>query len=201
MATKKPTQKPPPTALSTLAPANPQAWWDWLAAQHGSSPGVWLKLTKKASGAVNLSYAEALDAALAWGWIDGQKGSLDESAWLQKFSPRRPKSIWSKVNRDKIQALIDAGKMQPSGLAVVDAAKQDGRWDAAYDPPSRASVPDDFKRAMDAVPAAAAFFATLDATNRYALLHRIQTAKKPETRARRIADYVAMLARQVKLYP
>ena len=209
MATKKPTQpptkkttlKPTPTALSTLAPANPQAWWDWLATQHGSSPGVWLKLNKKASGAVNLSYAEALDAALAWGWIDGQKGSLDESAWLQKFSPRRPKSTWSKINRDKIHALIVAGKMQPSGLAVVEAAKQDGRWDAAYDPPSRAAVPDDFKRAMDAEPAAAAFFATLDATNRYALLHRIQTAKKPETRTRRIADYVAMLARQVKLYP
>lgn len=197
MATRKPT----PTELQTLAPADPQAWWDWLAAQHQASPGVWLKLNKKASGAVNLSYAEALDAALAWGWIDGQKGSLDATAWLQKFSPRRPRSIWSKINREKIQALIERGKMQPSGLAVVEAAKQDGRWDAAYDPPSRATVPDDFQRAIDAVPPAAAFFATLDATNRYALLHRVQTAKKPETRARRIGDYVAMLARGVKLHP
>jgi len=196
MATRKPSPE-----LQTLAPQHAQAWWDWLAAQHTTSPGVWLKLNKKASGAVNLSYAEALDAALAWGWIDGQKASLDEAAWLQKFSPRRPRSIWSKINREKIQALIDAGKLQPAGLAVVDAAKQDGRWDAAYDPPSRATVPDDFRSAIDASPAAAAFFPTLDATNRYALLHRVHTAKKPETRARRIREFVAMLARRDKLYP
>lgn len=193
-------RKPSPD-LPTLAPANAQGWWDWLATQHAVSPGVWLKLDKKASGAVNLSYAEALDAALAWGWIDGQKRSLDELAWLQKFSPRRPRSIWSKINRDKVDALAAAGKMQPSGLAAVAAAKQDGRWDAAYDPPSRITVPDDLAAAIAAVPAAAAFFPTLDATNRYALLHRVHTAKRPETRARRIAEFVAMLARRDKLHP
>jgi uncharacterized protein YdeI (YjbR/CyaY-like superfamily) len=196
MATRKPAPE-----LPTLAPKNAQGWWDWLAAEHASSPGVWLKLAKKASGAVNLSYAEALDAALAWGWIDGQKGSLDETAWLQKFSPRRPRSIWSKINREKVQALLDAGKMQAPGLAAVAAAKQDGRWDAAYEPPSRATVPDDFKAAIAADRAAAAAFATLNATNRYAMLHRIHTAKKPETRARRIGEFVAMLARGDKLYP
>lgn len=194
------TRKPAPE-LPTLAPKNAQGWWDWLAAEHASSPGVWLKLAKKASGAVNLSYAEALDAALAWGWIDGQKGSLDETAWLQKFSPRRPRSIWSKINREKVQALLDAGRMQAPGLAAVAAAKQDGRWDAAYEPPSRATVPDDFKAAIAADRAAAAAFATLNATNRYAMLHRIHTAKKPETRARRIGEFVAMLARGDKLYP
>lgn len=191
----------PSPELPTLAPANAQAWWDWLATQHALSPGVWLKLDKKACGAVNLSYAEALDAALAWGWIDGQKRSLDALAWLQKFSPRRPRSIWSKINRDKVAALAAAGKMQPSGLAAVAAAKQDGRWDAAYDPPSRATVPDDLDAALAADPAAAAFFATLDATNRYAVLHRVHTARRPETRARRIAEFVAMLARRDKLYP
>lgn len=196
MAARTPTPE-----LSTLHPANAQAWWDWLAKHHAASPGVWLQLDKKSGGATNLSYAEALDAALAWGWIDGQKASLDEAAWLQKFSPRRPRSIWSKINRDKVQALIDAGKMQASGLAVVTAAKNDGRWDAAYDPPSRVTVPDDFNSAMAANPAAAAFFLTLNATNRYALLHRVQTAKKPETRARRIGEFVAMLARGEKLHP
>lgn len=195
-----PARQPSPE-LSTLAPVNAQAWWDWLAAQHATSAGVWLKLGKKAAGAVNLSYAEALDAALAWGWIDGQKRGLDDSAWLQRFTPRRPRSIWSKINREKIAALTAAGKMQPPGLAAVAAAKHDGRWDAAYDPPSRVTVPDDFKAAIAADPAAAAFFATLNAANRFALLHRVHTAKRPETRARRIGEFVAMLARGDKLHP
>lgn len=190
-----------PSELPILALASAQAWWDWLAAQHASAPGVWLKLGKKGGGAAHPNYAEAVEAALAWGWIDGQARKLDDTAWLQRFVPRRPRSVWSKINRDKVQALIDAGKMQPAGLAVVEAAKQDGRWAAAYDPPSRAEVPEDLRQALAADPRAAEFFAGLDASNRYAVLHRVQTAKKEETRQRRIALFVAMLARHEKIYP
>ena len=180
---------------------SPRAWDTWLAENHASSRGVWLKLAKKGSGVASVTYPEALEVALAWGWIDGQKGSFDDAWGLQKFTPRGSKSIWSKVNREKAQALINAGKMKPSGLAAVEAAKKDGRWEAAYDSPSRASVPEDLAAALAANPRAAAFFATLDATNRYAVLHRTHTAKKAETRARRIAQFVEMLARHEKLYP
>ena len=178
-----------------------QDWADWLDANHHTSSGVWLRLAKKASGIPSISRAEALDTALCYGWIDGQAKKYDEATWLQKFTPRRKRSIWSKVNRDKVLALIESGQMKPAGLEEIERAKQDGRWDAAYDPPSNATVPDDLQQALDASPRAAAFFATLNSQNRYAILFRIQTAKKAETRARRIQQFITMLETEEKLYP
>lgn len=187
--------------LPTLSFANPRAFSDWLADHHASSRGVWLRLARKASGTASVTYAEAIEVALAWGWIDGQKQRGDETSWLQKFTPRGAKSVWSKINREKALALIEAGAMRPAGLAEVERAKQDGRWDAAYDPQSRATVPDDLQAALAENAAAAAFFRTLDAKNRYAVLWRVQTAKKAETRQKRIAALVAMLARGEKVHP
>jgi len=205
-STKKVAAKPaaaaevPPGELPTVAFADPRAFSTWLAANHASSRGVWLRLAKKASGVPSVTYAEAIDVALTWGWIDGQKRPGDESSWLQRFSPRGARSMWSKINRDKATALIAAGTMQPPGLAEVERAKRDGRWDAAYDSPSRAAVPEDLAAALAVNPRAAAFFATLDGANRYAVLWRVQTAKKPETRAKRVEDFVAMLARHEKIH-
>ncbi|WP_163996563.1 YdeI/OmpD-associated family protein [Pyxidicoccus caerfyrddinensis] len=193
-------KKAPAGELPVVPFESQRAWETWLAANHASSRGVWMKLAKKAAGVPSVTYPEALDVALAWGWIDGQKGSFDDAWWLQKFTPRGAKSVWSKVNREKVQALVDAGKMKPTGLAAVELAKADGRWDAAYDSPSKATAPEDLVAAFTANPKAAAFFATLNATNRYAVLWRVQTAKKPETRARRISDLVAMLARHEKIH-
>lgn len=200
---KTPAKKAPaaPKAELPIVPFESQrAWETWLAANHASSRGVWLKLAKKSAGVPSVTYPEALDVALCWGWIDGQKGSFDDAWWLQKFTPRGAKSVWSKVNREKVQALVDAGKMRPPGLAAVDSAKKDGRWDAAYDSPSKATVPEDLAAALAANPRAAAFFTTLNAANRYAILWRVHTAKKAETRAKRIADFVAMLARNESLH-
>ncbi|GAA4597893.1 YdeI family protein [Planotetraspora phitsanulokensis] len=177
-----------------------EAFESWLSEHYSSSPGIWLKLTKKVRGVVALDYAQALDVALCYGWIDGQKGKFDDWNWLQRFTPRRPKSKWSKVNRDRVAALIEQGRMQPPGLAEVERARADGRWDAAYDGAKSASVPDDLAEALAANPAAAEFFATLDSQNRYAILYRVQDVKKPETRVRRIEKYVAMLAEQKKLH-
>ena len=177
------------------------AWSTWLAAHHASSVGVWLKIAKKASRSASVSYAQALEIALAWGWIDGQKGKLDDAWWLQRFTPRGPKSIWSKVNREKAVALIETGDMKPPGLAEVERAKRDGRWEAAYDSQSRSTVPPDLAEALAANPRAAAFFETLESHNRYAVLFRIHTAKKAETRAARIERYVAMLAKHERLHP
>lgn len=178
-----------------------KAWAAWLKKNHDKSPGVWLQIAKKASGVLSVTYAEALDVALCYGWIDGQKNSHDASSWLQKFTPRGPKSIWSKINREHVQRLTDAGLMQPAGLKAVEAAKRDGRWDAAYDSQSKVTVPDDLQAALDKNPKAKAFFATLKSTNRYAILFRIHTAKKPETRAKRIAQFVEMLEKGETLYP
>jgi uncharacterized protein YdeI (YjbR/CyaY-like superfamily) len=175
-------------------------WERWLHEHHAEAPGVWLRLAKKSSGITSVTYAEAVDVALCYGWIDGQARGVDDTWHLQKFTPRRAQSTWSKRNREKVAALIEAGRMQPAGLAEIERAKADGRWDAAYDAPSTATVPEDLQRELDANPAAAEFFATLNSQNRYAILHRIQTAKKPETRARRIAQFVDMLARGEKLY-
>lgn len=180
---------------------SPEAWHGWLEMEHERAAGVWLKIPKAGSGEAGVSYAEALESALCFGWIDGQKARLDERFWLQRFTPRRAKSVWSRVNRDKALALIERGEMRPAGLREVERAQADGRWDAAYEPPSAATVPDDLRAALDANEAAAASFATLDAANRYAILHRVHTAKKPETRARRIATYVEMLAEGRKIYP
>lgn len=187
--------------LPVLLFAMPDEWRAWLHASHSESPGVWLRHAKKATDLQSVSYAEALDVALCYGWIDGQKKSYDEESWLQKWTPRGSKSIWSKINREKAAMLIERGQMQPSGMAAVEKAKQDGRWEAAYDSHSSATVPDDFQTALDNNPEAKAFFATLNSQNRYAMLFRIQTAKKAETRARRIAQFVQMLEQHEKLYP
>lgn len=176
-------------------------WAAWLDEHHATSPGLWLRLAKKAADLQSLSYAEALDVALCYGWIDGQKRSYDESSWLQKFTPRGAKSIWSKINREKAQQLIESGKMKPAGLKAIERAKDDGRWDAAYDSQSSADVPSDFQAALDSNPEASAFFATLNSVNRYAVLFRIQTAKKAETRAKRIQQFIGMLERHEKLHP
>lgn len=181
--------------------AKPKDWEKWLSKNHSKSPGLWLRLAKKGSAIPSVTYAEALEAALCYGWIDAQKRPESDAAWLQKFMPRKPKSIWSKLNCQKAQALIDAGRMQPAGLAEIERARQDGRWDGAYDSPRGATVPDDFAAALSASARAKAFFDTLDRANRYAVLFRIQTAKKPETRARRIQQFVDMLDRHEKLHP
>lgn len=179
----------------------PQDWADWLDERHTTSTGLWLQLAKKASGIQSITYDEALEVALCYGWIDGQKRSYDDATWLQKFTPRGRKSIWSKINREKVEKLIENGRMKPAGLKAVEAARQDGRWEAAYDSQSKATVPDDLQAELDKNPEAKAFFATLNSQNRYAILHRLQTAKKAETRARRIQQFIEMLAKNEKLYP
>lgn len=176
-------------------------WTDWLAKQHDKSAGVWLKLAKKDSGIPSVTYDEALEVALCYGWIDGQKKALDNKYWLQKFTPRGPKSIWSKINTEKAEKLIASGEMKPAGLKAIAAARADGRWETAYSSQKNMSVPDDFEAALDGNRKAKAFFATLNSANRYAILFRIQTAKKTETRARRIQQFVEMLERGEKLYP
>jgi uncharacterized protein YdeI (YjbR/CyaY-like superfamily) len=177
-----------------------ETWAAWLEENHADSPGVWLAHPKKGGGAAGVSYAEALEVALCFGWIDGQKGKLDERFWLQRFTPRRPGSVWSRVNRDKALDLIARGAMRPAGLREVERAQADGRWEAAYEPSSTVTVPDDLQEALAANPAAEAFFATLDRANRYAVLYRVHSAKKPETRLRRIETLVARLADGNKIH-
>lgn len=181
--------------------ASQRSWETWLEKHHESSDGVWLLLAKRGAERPTVSYAEALETALCFGWIDGQKQGLDEHHWLQRFTPRRARSIWSKVNRAKALALIENGRMQAAGLKEVERAQADGRWADAYDSASKATVPPDLQAALDVNVKAKAFFATLDGANRYAVLWRVQTAKKAETRAKRIALFVAMLARGEKLHP
>jgi len=172
-----------------------------LAEHHAVSKGVWLKIAKKETGIPSVDYAGALECALCYGWIDGQKAALDEQFWLQKFTPRGPKSGWSKVNCQKAEALIASGRMQPSGLSQVEAAKADGRWDAAYESQRTIRVPDDMQIELDKHPAAKAFFDTLDSANRYAVLYRVTTAKKPETRAAWITKLVEMMEHKQKIHP
>ena len=192
--------RPSTTDLPELAFASSGAWASWLRENHADVDGVWLVLAKRGSGLESVTYAEALDEALCHGWIDGQTRSIDEKRYLQKFTPRRARSMWSKRNREKVAALIAAGRILPAGQREIDRAKEDGRWDAAYDPQSTSTVPGDLQRELDRNPVAAAEFARLDSRNRYAILHRIQTAKKPETRARRIEKFVAMLQRDERIY-
>ena len=187
--------------LPIITFTTPHEWEAWLDARHADPQGVWLKIAKKDAGVPSVTYAEALDVALCYGWIDGQKRSFDETYFLQKFTPRRPKSGWSRVNCEKVTALIAEGRMRPAGLREVERAQADGRWDAAYEPQSTISVPDDLQRELDANPDAQAFFNTLDSRNRYAILYRLQTAKKAETRAARLQKFVAMLAQGQKIYP
>lgn len=186
--------------LSVLPFETQKKWSDWLARQHDKSAGVWLKLAKKDTGIPSVTYEEALDVALCYGWIDGQKKGFDEKYWLQKFTPRGAKSIWSKINTEKVERLIANGEMKPAGLKAIEAAKQDGRWDAAYASQKNISIPDDFQTALDKNPNAKAFFATLKSAERYSFLFRIVNAKKPETRAKKIQQFVEMLAKSEKLH-
>jgi len=182
-----------PPDLPLVEFADRKTWAAWLAENAESSAGVWLKLARKDGGGRSVTYAEALDVALCHGWIDGQKGAIDERHWRQRFTPRGPRSRWSKRNRGRAEELIAAGEMAPAGLREVEAARADGRWEAAYDSPATAGVPADLQAALDADPAARDFFAGLDRANRYAILYRLQEARRPETRARRLEKFVAML--------
>ena len=178
-----------------------QDWEKWLAEHYADTEGIWLKLAKKETGIPSVNYAEALDSAICYGWIDGQKASFDDRYWLQKFTPRRPKSIWSKVNCEKATALIIEGRMHPAGLRQVELAKADGRWDRAYESQSRITIPADFQSELDKNQRAKDFFSTLDSTNRYAILFRIHTAKKPETRSARIQKFIEMLSKNETIHP
>ncbi len=181
--------------------ASQHAWDDWLATHHAASQGVWLKIAKKGTNPPSVSYAEALDSALCYGWIDGQKKAYDDRFWLQMFTPRRPKSGWSRINTEKVMQLIASGRMMPAGEREIDAAKVDGRWDAAYSSQGTFTPPDDFQQALDRHPEAKEFFDTLNRANRYAICYRIETAKKPDTRRARIDHFIAMLERKDKLHP
>jgi uncharacterized protein YdeI (YjbR/CyaY-like superfamily) len=185
----------PRDELPIIQFADRTAWNKWLDEHHASSPGVWLKIAKKASGIATVNHPEALEEALCYGWIDGQRLPHDETFFLQRFTPRTKRSKWSQVNRDKVTSLIEQKRMQPAGLAQIEAAKQDGRWDAAYAPQSSQAIPEDFKRALEQNPKAHEFFKTLRGTRRYSFLYRIQDAKRPETRARRIEQFIDMLAK------
>ena len=178
-----------------------EAFAAWLDAEHEQSPGIWLKIAKKDAAVATVSYDEAVDVALCFGWIDGQKRSLDGQHWLQRFTPRTARSRWSKINCARADRLIEAGQMRPRGQAEVDAARADGRWAAAYAGARTAAVPADLQAALDADPVARDFFATINSQNRYAILYRVGDAKRPQTRAARIAKYVAMLHEHQTIYP
>ncbi|WP_320671209.1 YdeI/OmpD-associated family protein [Patulibacter defluvii] len=181
--------------------ATPAEWDAWLDEHAETADGVWIKIAKKGTGVPSVVWAEAVEVALAHGWIDGQARSIDERWYQQRFTPRRARSRWSKINRATAERLIAAGTMRPAGLRAVEAAKADGRWEAAYDSPATATVPDDLQAALDARPGAAEFFAALDGRNRYAILHRIAEAKRADTRARRIEQFAAMCAAGETIHP
>jgi uncharacterized protein YdeI (YjbR/CyaY-like superfamily) len=181
--------------LPILTFRDAKSFEQWLEQQPADAGGAWIKFAKKAADAISLSKAEAIDAALCHGWIDGQLNKYDDEHWLIRFTPRKARSKWSLVNKKRASELIAEGRMRGSGLAQIDAAKADGRWDAAYAPASSAQVPSDLQDALDANPRAAQFFATLKGANRYAVLYRIGAVKRAETRARKIAEFVAMLER------
>jgi uncharacterized protein YdeI (YjbR/CyaY-like superfamily) len=189
-----------PDELEILSFASPAELEEWLEANADSSPGLWLKIAKKGAPEPSVTYAEALELALCFGWIDSQKRGHDDTHFLQRFTPRRPRGRWSKINREKAEALEAAGALRPAGAAEVAAAKADGRWEAAYEGQRTAGIPEDLDRELAANPAAAAFFADLDSANRYAITYRLAEAKKPETRARRLAKFVAMLERGEKIH-
>jgi uncharacterized protein YdeI (YjbR/CyaY-like superfamily) len=178
--------------LPTISFSSQAAWEEWLERNH-ESEGVWIKIAKRGAGIDSVRYPEVLDSALCFGWIDGRRERLDERCFLQRFTPRRSRSKWSRINRDKAEQLIAEGRMRPAGLAEVERAKADGRWAAAYEGQRTSDVPDDLERELDVRPEAKAFFAELSSQNRYAILYRLQDAKRPETRARRLAKFVAML--------
>lgn len=184
----------PQDHLPIIAYQSAAAWEEWLEKNHASSDGLWLKIAKKASGIPSVTYQEAIDWALCYGWIDGQRQSFDEQWFLQRFTPRRSRSRWSQINRDKVQVLIERGLMRPAGFQEIERAKADGRWDDAYPSPANMEVPDDLRIALDADPRAAEAFAALKASSRYSILYRVLHTKAPAARAQRIEQFVAMLA-------
>ncbi len=186
--------------LPVLPFVSQSKWADWLAKNHDKSGGLWMKVAKKDSGISSVTIVEALDVALCYGWIDGQRGSFDEKYYLQKYTPRRPKSIWSKINVGKVERLIKSGQMKPAGFKAIEAAKADGRWANAYDGQKNMSVPEDFQKALDKNKKAKTFFATLNRVNQYAILFRIHNAKKIETREKRIKQFVEMLEKNEKIH-
>ena len=187
--------------LAELLVPDAEAWRAWLDSNHADHPGVWLVLHKKGGQTTTLTYAEALDEALCFGWIDGQIGRRDDESYRQRFTPRRPNSVWSARNVEHVARLTEAGRMQPAGIAAVDAAKAQGRWEAAYQGQANAEIPPDLAEALATNPAAAATFNQLDAANRYAIVYRLNAVKRPTTRERKLADYIAMLARGNSLHP
>jgi uncharacterized protein YdeI (YjbR/CyaY-like superfamily) len=187
--------------LTQILFASAAGWEEWLEDNHAASPGVWIKIAKKDADIESVRYPEVLESALCYGWIDGRREALDERCFLQRFTPRRPRGRWSRINREKAERLIADGRMRPAGLAEVRQAEADGRWEAAYEGQKRITIPDDLQRELDVRPAAKAFFAELSSQNRYAILYRLQDAKKPETRARRLAKFVAMLEAGETIYP
>jgi uncharacterized protein YdeI (YjbR/CyaY-like superfamily) len=195
---RSPTKAPAEAPL--LVFKDQKQWASWLDEHHRTSSGLWLRIGKKGSALESLSYAAALEVALCYGWIDGQKRAYDDASWLQRFTPRGPNSVWSRINRDKAEELIRSGRMKPAGLDAIERAQENGRWESAYDSPSRAAVPRDFQAALNRSRKAKSFFSTLDRANRYAILWRIQTAKRAETRARRIQGFIRMLERREKLH-
>ncbi|MDM5336515.1 YdeI/OmpD-associated family protein [Fictibacillus enclensis] len=178
-----------------------QALEKWLEEHHVSSPGIRIHIAKKNSGKATPSYAEAVESALCYGWIDSRKEKYDDQTWLQRFTPRGPKSIWSKVNKEKAEELLAAGRMKSAGLRAIEMAKENGLWEKAYSPQSEKSLPVDFQKALDQRPNAKAYFETLNSQNRYAILFRLQTAKKPETRMKRMSQFLEMLEKGEKIYP
>jgi uncharacterized protein YdeI (YjbR/CyaY-like superfamily) len=186
--------------LPVLLFATPPDLEAWLEENHEQPHGFWLKVAKKGSGEQSVTYAEALELALCFGWIDSQKRGFDEKFFLQRFTPRRPRGRWSRINRDKAEELLATGSVRPAGMAEIEAAKADGRWEAAYEGASTAKVPDDLQRELDANRPAREFFAALDSSNRYAIVYRLNDAKKPETRERRLRKFVAMLERGEKIH-
>jgi uncharacterized protein YdeI (YjbR/CyaY-like superfamily) len=187
--------------LPQISFASAEEWERWLEDNHDVAEGVWIKMAKKGAGIESVRHPEALESALCFGWIDGRREALDERYFLQRFTPRRPRSKWSRINREKVERLNVEGRLRPAGLAEVQRAKADGRWEAAYESPKRIAVPDDLQRELDARPKAKVSFAGLSSQNRYAILYRLQDAKKPETRARRLAKFVAMLEAGETVYP
>jgi uncharacterized protein YdeI (YjbR/CyaY-like superfamily) len=187
--------------LEKLPFASASAWRSWLEANHDTSPGIWLMIAKKGSGIESVTYDEAVDEGLCFGWIDGQKAKHDQTYFLQRFTPRTKRSPWSRINTERVARLVKASKMAPAGWREVEAAKADGRWEAAYAGQATAAVPEDLQAALDASPTAAALFAELDSRNRYAILYRIGSVKKPETRAKKIAGFVTDLELGKTPYP
>ena len=186
--------------MELLAFASQDEFEAWMEANHATADGVWIKVAKKGTGIPSVHPPQALDVALCFGWIDGQRRSIDDTFYEQKYTPRRARSKWSKINVEKVAGLIEAGKMRPSGLAEIERAKADGRWDAAYDSPATITVPPDLQAELDKDPEAKAFFASLSSSNRYAILFRLHDAKKPETRARRLEKFVGMLKRRETIH-